>query len=142
VGTYWYALDYIERKDSAGTTFALGATVDTDVHGPYDEYVAKYGVDNADYLMEVVGGWQKHYRRAVYVDMGVGDGAQVDAQAQHEAKKHGWTFDRMAGDLVLIRRLLTGDWERDFLVLQPGQQIEMTCNDDVVGCLDGDHESD
>jgi hypothetical protein len=72
----------------------------------------------------------------------VGDGAQVEAQARHEAKKNGWTFDRMAGDLVLIRRLLVGDWERDLLVLQHGQQIDMTYNDDVVGCLDGDHESD
>jgi hypothetical protein len=94
--------------------------VDTDVHGLYDEYVANYGVDNTDYLMEVMGGWQQHYQRAVYVDMGIGDGAQVEAQARHDAKKNGWTFDRMAGDLVLIRRLPIGDWERDFLVLQPG----------------------
>ena len=54
VGTYWYAVDYIERKDSAGTTFAQGATVDTDVHGLYDEYVAKYGVDNADHLIGIM----------------------------------------------------------------------------------------
>ena len=142
VGTYWYALDYVERKDSAGTTFALGATVDTDVQGLYDQYVEKYGADNADYLMEVMGNWQKHYQRAVFIDMGVGDGSDVEGQAQSEANRRGWTFERMAGDLVLIRRLLIGDWDQDFLVLQPGQQIKMTYNDDVVGCLECSQDSD
>jgi hypothetical protein len=36
--------------------------------------------------------------------------------------------------MVLIRRLLMGDWEKDFLVLQPDQQIKMTYDDEVIGC--------
>ena len=36
----------------------------------YDTYVAKYGKDNADYLMEAMGEWGKHYDRAVFIDMG------------------------------------------------------------------------
>ena len=36
----------------------------------------KYGKDNADYLMEVMGGWQKHYKRAAYIDMGWQMGAR------------------------------------------------------------------
>jgi len=139
-GTYWYTLDYIERKDSDGTTLSLGSGLDTDINAVYDEYVEKYGVGNADYLMEVMGAWQSHYQRAVFIDMGVGDGAAVEAVAQSEATRRGWIFERVAGDLVLIRRLLAGDWGTDFLSLEPGQQITMTYDDNVVGCLKHDQD--
>jgi hypothetical protein len=62
-GTYWYAHDYIERDDGAGTALSMGSGSDTDLQAVYGEYVAKYGKDNADYLMEVMGAWQKHYQR-------------------------------------------------------------------------------
>ena len=61
--------------------------------------------------------------------------ALTEDQAQADAGRRGWTFERVAGDLVLIRRLLYGDWERDFLVLEPGQQLTMTYDDEIIGCL-------
>ena len=67
-GTYWYALDYMERDDGSGAS--LGSGMDTNP-SVYEEYVEKYGADNADYLMEVMGAWQAHYQRAAYIDMGV-----------------------------------------------------------------------
>ena len=72
-GTYWYALDYIERDDGTGGSVALGSASTTGLDKTYDEYVAKYGKDNADYLMEVMGAWQKHYKRAALIDLGAGD---------------------------------------------------------------------
>jgi hypothetical protein len=139
-GTYWYTLDYIERKDSTGTALSLGSGLDTDINAVYDEYVEKYGVDNADYLMEVMGAWRSHYQRAVFIDMGVGDGTSVEAVAQTEATRRDWIYERVTGDLVLIRRLLAGDWETDFLLLGPGQQITMTYDDNVVGCRKHDQD--
>jgi Protein of unknown function (DUF1638) len=133
-GTYWYAQDYIEREDGSGAALSMGSGSDTDLQAVYDEYVQKYGKDNADYLMEVMGAWQQHYRRAAYIDMGVADGAAVEARAQAEAARRGWVFDRLTGDLVLIRRLLEGDWKEDFLLVPPGQQVIMTYDDGVVDC--------
>ncbi len=132
-GTYWYALDYVERRDGTGTALSLGAGVDTNSPSVYEEYVEKYGKSNADYLMEVMGAWKEHYQRAAFIDLGVGDSTHVEAQARDEAERRGWTFERTTGDLVLLRRLLTGDWDLDFLVLQPHQQVAMTHNDDVLG---------
>ena len=83
--------------------------------------------------MEVMGAWKEHYQRAAFIDLGVGDSTHVEAQARDEAERRGWTFERTTGDLVLLRRLLTGDWDLDFLVLQPHQQVAMTHNDDVLG---------
>ena len=81
-----------------------------------------------------MGAWQAHYKRAVYIDMGVGDGAAVETQTQTEATRRGWTFERMAGDLVLIKRLLDGDWGDDFLMLRPGERIAMSYDDSVIQC--------
>jgi hypothetical protein len=100
----------------------------------YDEYLAKYGKDNADYLIEMMGAWQKHYQRAVYIDMGVGDSLAVETYAQQEAARRGWTFERLAGDPALIGRLLAGDWNEDFLTVEPGRQIAMAYDDGVVCC--------
>ena len=133
-GTYWYTQDYIERNDGSGASLALGSGTEEQLQDVYQEYVAKYGRDNADYLMEVMGAWQAHYKRAALIDMGVGDIAAVENRARADAARRGWTFDRVAGDLVLIRRLLNGDWADDYLVLQPGQQVAMTYDDSVIGC--------
>jgi hypothetical protein len=131
-GTYWYAQDYIEREDGSGSSLSMGSGSDTELESTYDEYVRKYGKDNADYLMEAMGAWQKHYQRAVFIDMGIADGGEVESHAQAEAARRGWTFERMTGDLVLIRRLLSGDWDEDFLVLQPGEKIEMAYDERIL----------
>ena len=39
----------------------------------------------------------------------------------------------MAGDLGLIRRLVRGEWDHDFLVLEPGQRLAARYDDGVVG---------
>jgi hypothetical protein len=132
-GTYWYAMDYVERDDGSGGTLALGSN-DMGLNGTYEEYVAKFGKDNADYLMEVLGGWQKHYKRAAVIDMGVGDISNTLAKAEADATRRGWVVDRVAGDIVLMRRLLDGDWADDYLVLQPGEQVRMTYDENVIGC--------
>jgi hypothetical protein len=138
-GTYWYSQDYIEREDGSGTALSMGSGSDTDLQAVYDEYVEKYGKDNADYLMEVMGAWQSHYQRAVYIDLGLGDGSAVEARAQAEAARRGWVFERVAGDMVLIRHLISGTWlsnaDNDFLVLQPGQQVVMSYDENVIGCV-------
>jgi len=134
-GTYWYSQDYIERAESGNTALAIGSGSDggSGIQATYEEYVAKYGVDNADYLMEVMGAWQQHYKRAAYLDMGIGDSSPVAETARAEAARRGWTFDRVPGDLVLLRKLLWGEWDAvDFLILQPGQQIRMTYGDDII----------
>jgi hypothetical protein len=132
-GTYWYARDYLERNTLSGAAAALGAET-TDPSAVYDEYVAKYGRDNADYLMEVMGAWQQHYQRAGFLDVQIGDSAHIEHQARAEAERRGWRFERLAGDLGLIRRLLEAQWDADFLVLQPGQQLTMTSDADILGC--------
>ena len=62
------------------------------------------------------------------------DGSEVEDKAKAEAERRGWVFDRVAGDMVLIKRLVDGDWADDFLVLQPGEHVTMTYDEGVIGC--------
>ncbi len=134
-GTYWYSQDYIERSDGSGASLSLGSDAALDLQATYQEYVERYGKDNADYLMEVMGAWQQHYQRAVYIDLGIGDGSSVKAKAQEEAARRGWKFEQLTGDLILIRKLLDGNWsEEEFLTVPPGHSITMSADDRIVGC--------
>lgn len=54
------------------------------------------------------------------------------AKTQEDAANKGWRYEQLAGDLILVRRLLEGDWDEDFLVLQPGEQVTMTYDYAVV----------
>lgn len=131
-GTYWYSLDYMERH-KGGANAGLGAANLGVMDEVYEEYVTKYGQDNADYLMEVMGEWGKHYERAAYIDMGSGDGQDFERMAQENAQRRGWLFERKQGNRRLLDMLLRGDWPDDeFLVVPPGHRIQQTSDNPLI----------
>jgi hypothetical protein len=136
-GTYWYAPDYLERSDvdgggSAGGLVGMGALTDEADQATYADYVARFGEDNAAYLMEMTGAWRSHYNRAVFVASDVAGSTSLEERVREEADRQGWVFERLAGDLILVRRLLEGDWADDFLVLEPGDRLAMSYDVSVV----------
>jgi len=131
-GTYWYTSDYIERRENENETLALGAGMEDDLSQVYAGYVEKFGKDNADYLMEVMGAWQKHYQRAVYLNLGLAEGDTARKLAQAQAEKRGWRYEELAGDLGLLQRLVNGEWNGDFLRLERGERLEMAADDGVI----------
>ncbi len=135
-GTYWYVQDYVERTDDGSAFGGVGAVSDADALATYQQYVTKYGEDNASYLMEALGAWRSHYDRAAFVDMAVADphgAAAVEARTREDAERRGWTFEKLAGELVLVRRLIDADWrDEDFLVVKPGQQLAMSYDEAVI----------
>jgi hypothetical protein len=135
VATYWYVADQLERNDGYRASvggLAIGSDTDAQIEETRAEYVAKYGEDNADYLMEILGGWRSHYGRAAFVSMGVADETAAETDARDEAERRGWAFEHVEGSLVLLRQLIDGDWGEDMLVLQPGEQLVMSWDDGVV----------
>jgi hypothetical protein len=121
-GTYWYSVDYMERSTSGS---GLGAGFTGEIDGVYEEYVEKYGKENADYLMEVMGEWGQHYERAVFIDTGIVNGQQYEEMAQQQAERRGWLFERKEGNRRMLEMLLHGDWVDDeFLTVAPGHEIK------------------
>lgn len=135
-GTYWYTPDYMERGGSASDTVALGVSADdADMARVYEHYVAKYGRDNADYLMEVMGAWKAHYNRAAYITTAEMRLPDYRGQVRQVAERRGWNFQELAGSLIILRDLLEGRWdEATFLVLPPGCAIEPSHDAQVIRC--------
>jgi hypothetical protein len=131
-GTYWYSLDYLQRNE-VDNMVALGASTQATLDAAYEEYIKKYGKENADYLMKVMGSWQTHYTRAVYIQMHSGEDDTFERQAQEAASQHGWTFQRLHGDRHLLNQLIRGEWpEEDFLVLPPGNTIIQSMDPELI----------
>ena len=89
----------------------------------YEEMVAKYGKENADFIHSVVGNWTSNYTNMCYVEMGVCDERPHLEQARADAAGHGWTFDQQKGDWTLLEKLFYRKWDDDFIILQPGQKL-------------------
>ena len=70
------------------------------------------------------------------IDTGVGPREAYRRLCRDEAAERNWTYEELAGDATLIRKLLNGDWnDQDFLVLQPGEKIAAS-NDENVICAE------
>jgi hypothetical protein len=131
-GTYWYSVDYIERNDD-GASVALGAAGIEEQENQYEEYVRKYGVENADLLMETMRGWMQHYSRAVFIDTGLGENEPYEKVAREKAENEGWVFERLQGNRRLVEMLVRGDWNEDeFLVVPPGHTIQQSVQDGLL----------
>ncbi len=119
-GTYYRTTGWTERSDydSDSVMHQLG------LDRTYDEYVAKYGKDNAQYIMQSMGNWENQYNYLAYIDMGLPMDTEYARLAQNEASQKKLQFKHLPGDLRLLRAMLSGKWnEHDFLVIQPGQEL-------------------
>ncbi len=140
-GTYYFTagwLDFPERKARAKGTpeptdevasqaspFSLGKS--------YAELVAKYGEENARYLIEVTDRWTQTYQRGMLIDFPFHQRLALREKVSELCRRHGWKFDEMPGDLGLLQRWLDGQWEsNDFLIVQPGEVVYAAYNDHVI----------
>jgi 5-methyltetrahydrofolate--homocysteine methyltransferase len=93
-GTYWYVQDQMDRgNDLKGWLLGDGARSE-DVSATRAEYVQRFGTDNADYLMEVLGEWRARYERGAFLDTGLAPADAAAGHARMEAERRGWRFER------------------------------------------------
>jgi hypothetical protein len=91
----------------------------------YAALVEQYGEDNARYI------WDSMYpenpdpmtSRAVFIELAETSGLGGAERFRTQAERHGKTCVHLDGSLMLIERLLNGDWDpADFLVVEPNHQ--------------------
>ena len=139
-GTYFKTSGWMERitEDSTSSECCGGKGQLTFGAGPgmsvnYEELVAKFGEEDAKYVMEELGGQAKNYNRIAYIEMGV-EPPGMEERARAEADKSGWAFEKVKGDMTLIRRLVDGPWEaEDFLRVAPGTGIIQKYDESIIG---------
>lgn len=136
-GTYYYTPGWVEREGARKERTSVQGEAAREVI--YAEYVAKYGEENAAYLMETLHTWYKNYTRAVYIHTGLRRFPDMEAQARKVAEEYGWAFEETDGELRLLRALIDGQWHDDeFLVVGPGQRTEGTYDDAIMRAVPGD----
>jgi hypothetical protein len=139
-GTYYYTSGWLEcakRRGEKGSLWggaSMPAGVVGDLKAAYDQWVKKYGEDQAKYLMEEMSHWTDSYSHGTLISFDFARHLRLREQVEQICAKRGWQFDETEGDLGLFQRLLDGEWtESDFLVVQPGQKIVATFDERIVG---------
>lgn len=97
------------------------------------ELTAKYGEENARYLLEVTQSWADHYERGALISFDCTAPLGLRDKVERVCQKRGWRFEEMAGDLDLLRRWLAGSWDaREFLIVPPGQSVRLSYTDHII----------
>lgn len=132
-GTYYYSPGWIERSDGDVEQGNITAKKDRETNERYEEYVRKYGEDNAKFLIEQETLWLANYTRAALIDMGIGDIKAYKDFVKNVASSHGWECSELDGDWSLIKKLADGDWsDEDFLSVKPGERTVETFDDRII----------
>lgn len=105
-GTYYFTKGWIEVGDT-----------------PFHEYqpmVERYGMEKADRMMKLV---LKNYRRLAFINTGLKDLEKYRAHTKESARKFGLYFEEIQGKNDLVRKMLYGPWDDEFVMIQPGEKI-------------------
>jgi hypothetical protein len=131
-GVYFQTTGWIERGSGIDLSGQLPTHRLTGMTSTYQELVEKYGEDNARSLFEELGDLTRNYGQFTYIEMGVEPDDRFEQKAREEAANRGWKFEKILGDMSLVRRFTGGEWnDEDFLVLQPGRRVAAS-NDDRI----------
>ncbi len=133
-GTYYYSTGWCERDKEDIGPHEPGVMERMGLSGSYEEYVERYGEENAKYILEQIRGGLRHYDRLAFIEMGLGGNEEARREAEERAAREGWRFEVMKGDISLIKKLLSGQWDDDFVTLEPGQALAASHDDRVMRC--------
>ena len=123
-GTYWYSPGWNRHHTPPGRER---------YDKLYQQYVEKYGEDNAEFLMEQEQHWFKTYNRATYVHLSIGATDRDKAYTKRCADWLNWDYDEVQGDPGLLRDLLGGQWDHErFVVVAPGHRLVMTGDERIL----------
>jgi hypothetical protein len=105
-GTYYLTKGWIEVGDSP--------------FSEYDSTVARYGEEKARYLM---GRMLKNYTRLALINTGQYELERYRDYCRNEAERFGLRYEEIPGSNTLIKKLIYGPWDDDFVVARPGEVI-------------------
>ena len=132
-GTYFKTTGWIERNEVAEELKQLSIPNQMGMDMTYDQLVEQYGEDNAEFLWEELCNTERNYSQITFIEMGVEPDDRFEKIAQEDASSKNWNYEKVPGNLTLIRRLLNGEWDsEDFLLVPPNATISADHTEKVV----------
>jgi hypothetical protein len=118
--------EYLQQcRKEPGTFFLTKGWIECG-DDPYTEYLKlcrKYGERKAFRIEKRV---IANYTRLALINTGNYDVEKYRSYAQKQADFFGLKYEEIPGSKILINKLLTGDWDRDFVVVKPGGRVEQS----------------
>ena len=132
-GVYFKTSGWIERGENLQQLAPQSIPEKSGLAMTYEELVAKYGEDNAKFLYEKLGDMTRNYRQIAFIEMGVEPDDRFERLARRQAAERGWNFEKLQGDMALIRRLVDGPWDEDeYLIVEPGCRVAPSFDDKII----------
>lgn len=141
-GTYYYTSGWLEcatrrgHKGSAWGGASLPANSSLNLKATYEQWVKKYGEDQAKYLLEEMSRWTESYSHGALIDFAFLNHLKLAQQVQKVCADKGWAYDEIQGDLALFQKMLDGSWaEEDFLRVNPGQKVVASFDERIIAAV-------
>jgi hypothetical protein len=108
-GTYYLTKGWIE----------VGST-------PFEEHrllIEKYGQEKAERMTRLL---LKNYTRLAFINTGQYEIERYRDYSRQTAAKFDLRFEEIEGSSALVKKMVFGPWDDEFLVVQPGRTIQYT----------------
>ncbi len=132
-GVYFKTSGWIERGENTQQHHPLSIAHKAGMVQTYEELVARYGEDNARYLYEQLCNMTRNYSKLAFIEMGVEPDDRFERHTRDLAAARGWRYEKLQGDLSLVRALVNGPWDEDrFLVVPPGHCVAPSFDERII----------
>jgi hypothetical protein len=105
-GTYYLTKGWIEVSDTPFTE--------------YTRLVERYGPDRAMRMIKLM---LKNYTRLALINTGHYEQDRYREYTQNMAKQFDLRYEELPGSTVLVKKMLYGPWDEDFVIVRPGETI-------------------
>ena len=105
-GTYYLTKGWIEVSDT-----------------PFEEHarlVERYGPERADRMIKLMF---KNYTRLAFIDTGQHEQERYRDYTRRMAEWFGLRYEELPGSTALVKKMLYGPWDDDFVIARPGETI-------------------
>ena len=105
-GTYYLTKGWIEVGDT-----------------PFEEHkllIEKYGEEKAERMTRLM---LKNYKRLAFINTGVYEIERYQEYARKTAEKFNLRFEEIDGSPALVKKMVFGPWDGEFVVVSPGETV-------------------
>lgn len=116
----WGSTGYCEKDGDYLRTSDTGTVIGYD--RTYEQYVEEYGEDNAKFIWESLHP-ERESKDVLFIKIPETYEHSVYREFEKEMTGNGKVISMEYGSMTIIEKLLSGNWDKDFLIVEPGKCI-------------------